>query len=286
MRATRAWYWFRTKTGALTPPIRRRSASLDWWPRRGLRAIYGQRLCCGNTSTNQIVVVNRSQASFTFAPAGGRNDRTWANANDVEHRQPAAEFVRLEQHRDQNSFSGAGTATNGCDLSGATPLAAGFSCGIVGTFQPQTVGALSATEIVSSNAINSPNSIKLSGTGIGLSTTTSNSKREPTQHFVDCQHYSDRDGFGGREYCAWRQCGVMFYDGTAVLGTAMRQWRAVKTAAQRNCRSRWAASRRQHHINGPLRRRRELPARSVSSVAVVTVTQGVVLFQPRRRCKS
>jgi hypothetical protein len=68
-----------------------------------------------------------------------------------------------------SSFNGSPAATNGCNLS-ETPssLTVGSTCGIVATSNPQTVGPLSATESVASNAANSPGTILLSGSGTAI----------------------------------------------------------------------------------------------------------------------
>jgi hypothetical protein len=138
-------------------------------------ASVGSKVYIADGGTNQIVTVDRSQANFTFArqqigtASPAQTATMWSIGNQtLTFQQPP-----WQASGNSNSFNGIGTATNGCDMTGATPLTAGYGCGIVVTFQPTTAGPLSASETLLSNAVDAPVA-QLSGTGIAMNASTIN----------------------------------------------------------------------------------------------------------------
>ena len=138
-------------------------------------ASVGSKVYIADGGTNQILTVDRSQANFTFAPqqigttSPAQTATMWSIGNQtLTFQQPP-----WQSTGNSNSFNGTGTATNGCDMTGATPLAAGYGCGILATFQPTQAGPLSAAETLLSNAVNAPVA-RLSETGIALNTSVIN----------------------------------------------------------------------------------------------------------------
>ena len=127
-----------------------------------------------DAAANQVVKVARSQADFTFAPqtlgttGPGQTLTMWSIGNQtLTFQQPAWQGTG-----DYSSFLATGTATNGCDMTGATPLLAGYGCGIVVTSQPTKAAPLSASQTLLSYAVNTPVTVQLSGTGVGNATSS------------------------------------------------------------------------------------------------------------------
>jgi hypothetical protein len=128
-----------------------------------------------DSGLNQLVMINRSQADFVFTAqtVGTTSPAQGVSLWSIGNQQLTFSNPLYTSMGDASSFEIQSAATDGCDLTGATPLATGFSCGLSLVSQPATTGAFAATFTLTSNAVNlTPVTLQSNGTGQASQTIT------------------------------------------------------------------------------------------------------------------
>lgn len=126
-----------------------------------------------DSSANHIVLVNRLQANFAFTDTavGVASASQALTLWNVGNQQLTFTQPPYSASGDASSFVVNAAASNGCDMTGATPVNTGYGCGLTALSQPSKVGAVAATLTFNSNAANNASiSWGMTGTGDTIST--------------------------------------------------------------------------------------------------------------------
>jgi hypothetical protein len=185
-----------------------------------------------DNGANQIVGVNRSQASFTFSPqtveipSAPQVGSMWnIGYGATTPPQPPLTFQTpmASNSGDSDSFlfSPGPTIgnTNGCNLSGGGTITFGYGCTVQVTSLPTKIGAVSATTtLLMTNAVNlTPVAVQLAGTGVGWQTVIISFTASPTSILSSGSTLLTATVSGSIPPTG----NVDFYVGTTRLGTAM-----------------------------------------------------------------
>jgi len=122
------------------------------------------------TGTNAVPGVGLAPTSLPF---GGQLLTTTSTAKTVTLTNTGTGALTISSIAGSGDFTATSIGTTACPISPAT-LAAGANCTISVTFAPTTVGARTGTLTITDNAVGSPHTVPLTGTGwdFSLSATT------------------------------------------------------------------------------------------------------------------